>query len=319
MRVYTRQDLSIMQAWPLERKIQVTQAKIMEWYLHYDGKVAVSFSGGKDSTVLLDLARRAFPDIKAVFVNTGLEYPEIQAFVKTVPNVTWLRPDMPFPKVIEQYGYPVVSKEVARRIYYARKGSVWAIRHLNGQNRDGSPSTFSQRYMKWAHLMDAPFLISDQCCYVMKERPLNRFTKETGLQPIIGTMACESIRRQMAYLSTGCNAFTKAKPTSQPMSFWTEQDVLQYLKMTGIPYASAIYGDIVEEKGKLVTTGAKRTGCMFCMFGAHLEKRPNRFERMAQTHPKQYDFCINRLGCGKVLDYMGIPYGCTGGDENIAG
>ena len=90
MPVYTRQDLSIMQAWPLERKIRVTQAKILEWYHHYGGKIAVSFSGGKDSTVLLDLVRRAFPDVPAVFVDTGLEYPEIREFVKTVPNVTWL-------------------------------------------------------------------------------------------------------------------------------------------------------------------------------------------------------------------------------------
>jgi len=59
MPAYTRQDLSIMQAWPLERKIRVTQAKILEWYHHYGGKIAVSFSGGKDSTVLLDLVRRA--------------------------------------------------------------------------------------------------------------------------------------------------------------------------------------------------------------------------------------------------------------------
>ena len=186
-------------------------------------------------------------------------------------------------------------------------------------NRDGSSSKFAQRYVKWAHLVDAPFLISDQCCAVMKERPLDRFTKETGLQPIIGTMACESIRRQRAYLSTGCNAFTKKQPSSQPMSFWMEQDVLQYLKRTGIPYASGIYGDIVEENGKLVTTGAKRTGCMFCMFGVHLERRPNRFEQMALTHPKQYDLCINRLGCGKVLDYIGVPYGFTGGDNNATG
>ena len=102
MNVYTRQDLSVMQAWPLERKIRVTQAKILEWHHHYGGKVAVSFSGGKDSTVLLDLARRAFPDLPAVFVDTGLEYPEIREFVKTVPNVTWLRPEMPFSKVLER-------------------------------------------------------------------------------------------------------------------------------------------------------------------------------------------------------------------------
>lgn len=303
------QDLKTMQKWPLERKVMVTQTRLTEWYFHYGGKVAVNFSGGKDSTVLLDIARRAFPDIRAVFVDTGLEYPEIRAFVKTVPNVTWLRPEMPFHKVIEQYGYPVISKEVAKRIYYARKGSVWAKQHLQGRNTDGSPSKFAQRYMKWAYLLDAPFLISDRCCYGMKERPLDRFTKETGLMPIVGTMACESARRTSGYLATGCNPFWTSRPASKPMSFWTERDVLRYLKQTGIPYASAIYGEIVEEKGKLKTTGADRTGCMFCMFGAHLEKSPNRFERMALTHPKQYDFCINRLGCGRVLDYLGIPFG----------
>ena len=124
---------------------------------------------------------------------------------------------------------------------------------------------------------------------------------------MVGTMACESKRREAAYLQTGCNAFHMREPKSQPMSFWLEQDVLAYLRMTGIPYAP-IYGDIVEQKGKLVTTGAYRTGCMFCMFALHLEKAPNRFQRMALTHPKQYDFCINKLGCGKALDYIGVPY-----------
>ena len=312
MSVYTRQDLSVMQAWPLERKIRVTQAKILEWYHHYGGKVAVSFSGGKDSTVLLDLARRAFPDMPAVFVDTGLEYPEIRAFVKSVPNVTWLRPEMPFSKVLTTYGYPIISKDVAKRIHYARQGSVWALCHLNGLNADGTLSKYNERYKKWRILLDAPFLISDKCCEVMKERPIRKYARAGGLHMILGTMASESMRRQSAYLKTGCNAYSKRDPTSQPMSFWTEQDVLAYLKMTGIPYAS-VYGEIIEQNGKLTTTGAKRTGCMFCMFGVHLEKQPNRFQRMALTHPKQYEFCIHKLGCGAVLDFLGIPY-CPGGD-----
>ena len=72
--------------------------------------------------------------------------------------------------------------------------------------------------------------------------------------------------------------------------------------------------EIVEKNGRLTTTGAKRTGCMFCMFGVHLEKEPNRFQRMALTHPKQYDFCIHKLGCGKVLDFLGVPYAPNGGE-----
>ena len=150
----------------------------------------------------------------------------------------------------------------------------------------------------------------------MKKGPFHKYTHQSGNMPILGTMATESALRQNTYLKTGCNAFQKKEPTSQPMSFWTEQDVLQYLRMTGIPYAP-IYGDIVEENGKLATTGAKRTGCMFCMFGAHLEKGPNRFQRMALTHPRQHEFCIDKLGCGKVLDFIGVPYepcqGCCHG------
>ena len=237
MNVYTRQDLSVMQAWPLERKIRVTQAKILEWHHHYGGKVAVSFSGGKDSTVLLDLARRAFPDLPAVFVDTGLEYPEIREFVKTVPNVTWLRPEMSFSKVLETYGYPVVSKEVARRVHYARQGSSWALRHLNGFNSDGTPSKFNTRYMKWRVLLDAPFLISDRCCSVMKERPLHKYARANGLHMILGTMASESVRRQSAYLKNGCNAYDKREPTSQPLSFWTEQDVLAYDDLPIVPFS----------------------------------------------------------------------------------
>ena len=190
MNKHTHQDLSIMQAWPLELKIMVTQTKILEWYLRNDGNVAISFSGGKDSTVLLDLARRAYPDIPACFVDTGLEYPEIRDFVKTIPNVTWLKPEMPFHKVVADYGYPVISKDAARRIYYARRGSPWAVMNIQGLNKDGTPSEFYKRYVKWVHLVDAPFLISDYCCDVMKKRPLRKHRRQTGAAPIIGTMAC---------------------------------------------------------------------------------------------------------------------------------
>ena len=294
---FTRQDLSVMQAWSLERKIQVTQTRIIEWYQHYGGKVAVSFSGGLDSTVLLDLSRRIYPDIRAVFVQTGLEYKEIQDFVASVPNVTWLYPETPFNKVISDYGYPVISKEVAKRIEYARKGSLWAVNHLRGVTKDGIPSKYNERYVKWAFLVDAPFLVSEKCCYISKIRPLSRFTKETGCIPIVGTMASESMRRQGAFLQTGCNGFNKKEPSSKPLSFWNKQNILEYIRLTGIPYSS-VYGDIVTspKTRKLVTTGAERTGCIYCMFGVQREKGINRFQRLAQTHPQQYDYCINKLG-----------------------
>ena len=146
---------------------------------------------------------------------------------------------------------------------------------------------------------------------------LKKYQKETGRFPFIGTMASESIYRKKAWLKNGCNAFDSKEPKSQPLSFWTEQDVFEYIKKYNVPYAE-IYGDIVEtgktitridgEHAQLKTTGWDRTGCMFCMFGVQCEKSPNRFERMKETHPKQYDFCINKLECGKVLDEIGVKY-----------
>lgn len=303
---YTIQDLKTMQAWPLWRKVQVTQTRILEWCLYYDYKVYVSFSGGKDSTVLLDLVRRVYPDCPAVFCDTGLEYPEIRAFVKTIDNVVQVRPEMPFSKVIEGYGYPVISKDIAKVVYFARQGSKWALNRFNALNTDGTKSKFKEHYIKYKYLIDAPFCVANTCCRIIKEHPLNKYSRANKMHAITGLKADDSFQRQQAWQQSGCNAYGIGK--SKPMSFWLEQDVLQYLKNLDLPYAS-IYGDIVANgNGILATTGAKRTGCMFCMFGVHLEAEPNRFQRMQTTHPKHWNYCINKLGCGKVLDYIGVPY-----------
>lgn len=305
---YTPDDLKAMQAWSFGRKIQVTQTRIIEWYKHYQGKVYISFSGGKDSTVLLDLARRIYPDIEAVFVDTGLEYPELREFVKTVDNVTWLKPSMNFRKVIETYGYPLISKEQSQFINEYRNTKSPKLRdiRING-NRWGRGKISN----KWRSLVDAPFEISHKCCHVMKKSPCKRYESRTGNHAIIATMACESQNRESAWKRHGCNAFESTRPISQPMSFWTDQDVLHYLKEFDIPYAS-VYGEIKQdENGKYYTTGCTRTGCIFCGFGCHLEKEPNRFQRMKVTHPKLWEYCMKAwneggLGMKEVLEYIGV-------------
>ena len=117
----TSEELQKLRDLPLERKVLVTQTRIIEWYKRFDGQVYISFSGGKDSTVLLHIDREIYPDIPAVFVDTGIEYPEIRQFVKTFDNVTILRPKMRFDEVLRKYGYPIISKEVSESV---RKGRI---------------------------------------------------------------------------------------------------------------------------------------------------------------------------------------------------
>ena len=90
-------QLRMRQAMSLKDKIRFTERRIKEWVDEFgeDG-VYVSFSGGKDSTVLLDIARRLYPNLKAMFDDTGLEYPEIRKFVKTFNNVDILKPQKRF-------------------------------------------------------------------------------------------------------------------------------------------------------------------------------------------------------------------------------
>ena len=316
-------ELEQMQSLPLDAKIRMSMQRIQQWYYAFDGNVYVSFSGGKDSTVLLHLVRRMFPDVKAVFVDTGLEYPEIREFVKKQENVVIIRPALNFKEVILKYGYPLPTKELAKKIHYAKKGSSWAKKFVDGTavDSEGRPSRYRVAE-RWHCLLDAPFEVSNSCCDVMKKAPFRKFERETGLKPFIGTMACESKMGSQAWERTGCNAFESEHPHSAPMSFWTQNDVLTYVRTYGLELAS-VYGDVVETGRQieqferlvpeLKTTKCDRTGCMFCMFGCHLEKSPNRFERMKETHPKQYEWCMRSLeegglGLDDVLTYVGIKH-----------
>lgn len=118
----TSDELRMLQALPLDLKVRRTEQRIREWVDYWGkGHVCVSFSGGKDSTVLLHIVRKLYGDeIPAVFVNTGLEYIEIQQFVKRFSNVVILRPEINFKEVITRYGYPVISKEVSKCIEATR-------------------------------------------------------------------------------------------------------------------------------------------------------------------------------------------------------
>lgn len=243
-------------ALPLEDKVVLSREKIEQWYDAWGGKCYVSFSGGKDSTALAYLAaqelsryRTPIYPLTLVFVNTGLEYPEIQHFVndyavwlqRQFPRIevqlVRLRPKLNIRQVLTRYGYPVIGKKQARFIRDLQnahgQNDATVNLHLTGYNRQGVYCSTMKLADKWHYLKDAPFRISEQCCDVMKKAPTKRYNATSGCVPFTAMMASESQQREKEWKRTGCNAFEGKRPMSKPMSFWAEQDVLHY-EATGL-------------------------------------------------------------------------------------
>lgn len=295
----TKETLLKRLAMPLEGKIALSKVMAREFYEAMNGNVYVAFSGGKDSSVLLDILRSMYPELPGVFSNTGLEYLEIVRHVKRHDNITIIRPERTHKWVFENEGFPIISKIVAKQLRELQnpKESNSNVRnlYLNGVTSDGRKCKRFKLPDKWRFLIDAPFKISERCCDILKKAPFKRFENKTGLKPFVGTMATDSRNRMIQYLNTGCNSLN-GHAMSKPLSFWTEEDIWNYIRMSDLEY-SQIYD-----------MGEQRTGCIFCMFGIHLENFPNRFQRMEKHHPKQWNYCMNKLGCSKLLDYIGIEY-----------
>lgn len=188
---------------------------------------------------------------------------------------------------------------------------------IKGNIPDKDYSAYSLE--KYKFFLQAPFNISNQCCNVMKKAPAKSYHKKM----ITAQMASESRLRTTAWLKNGCNAFNAKVPISNPMSFWTEQDVLLYIRKYELPIAS-VYGKVVTEDEssgqlnfddicnlglfdlgncELHTTGCNRTGCMFCQYGITHEKRPNRLEMIDKvSNPNIRDYCLR----GGAFDTDGL-------------
>lgn len=281
----------------LDDKIKKTQELIDCWVESWgeDG-VFVAFSGGKDSTVLLDIVRKSYQSVVGVFNDTGLELPEIKKFVKETENIITLRPKIPFHKVIEQYGWPVISKTQSEYIdnYRNTKSEKLKDKRLNGFIGRNGRTKMYKISEKWKFMIDAPFKISNKCCAKLKKDPSKSFEKKTGLKPILGIMGSESYERSKIHK---CNVYDSKRPISMPMLHWNDNDVWEYIKKYNIRYSTAY------------DKGWKRTGCIFCMYGVHMEdQNNNRFHILKKEHPKLYDYCINKLGANEVLDFIGVKY-----------
>lgn len=283
----TIQELRERQAWTLEQKIDHSLGTIEAFVNRMGGvdKVYVSFSGGKDSTVLFHLARRLYPDILGVFCNTGNEYPDIIRFVRQMQadgaNIQVIRPKLTPRKVWEKYGFPLVGKDMARYIHDIKSNpnSKSSQLRLSKDTRFGISD-------KWRYLANEQYDVHNICCHKLKEEPMHRFSKETGRVPIIGVMASESKRREVDYVKNGgCNYFDGKSPKSQPLSIWTEEDIWAYIDRFNLTIAEIYH------------KGAQRTGCMGCGFGAQFAD-DTRFHVLHRNYPKCYDMVMNYTNNG---------------------
>lgn len=320
----TNDELKMLQSLPLDVKIAKTKQRIREFVDFYgeDG-VYISRSGGKDSDVLAHIIKQMYKNIVGVFINTGLELDSVRLHaLEECEDIE--KSELTFTQTLIEIGYPIISKEVSQTLEQAKKNAIcgkytYRIKKLNGTLVDKNGNKSMYNIPNYKFLLNAPFNISHRCCDIMKKKPAKNYEKKTGKHAFLGTMTEESLLRKQKWLQNGCNSFESKRPLSQPLSFWTEQDILHYIKKYNVKiseaYGNIVYvdddgmeyeNDIFENSMKLKTTGESRTGCSFCMFG--IIHDTERFLRLKKVEPKKYDYIMRggKFINVKIYDKNGI-------------
>ena len=332
------------QSMPYEFKKDYARIRAQEFYREcgcrdLDCHVSV---GGLDSITLYFFLKSIHIDVPAVSVSS-LEDPSIQKIHRQI-GVISLKPAKKSDGsywtkagIIQEYGFPVLSKEIATKIDALQHPTPdnQTLRHAIVTGETGAYGGFQKNSRmrlpkKWLELFAgyenenegvnyqiAPFKVSAKCCYYLKEKPCTDWARENKSAPYLGLMASEGGRREKALMLHGCNYFGKDTIRSAPFAIFQRQDLLQLALDLDVPVPE-IYGEIkMGKNGQLYTTGEQRTGCSMCGFGIQLEKRPNRFDRLRERSPKEWEYWMRRCckeedgtpyGWGRVLDYIGVEW-----------
>lgn len=351
-------DFKVKMAQPYAFKRAYAETRAWEFYNHPEiaGQVYVAV-GGLDSITLFLFLHSIGIDAPGISVST-LEDASIQRVHKAlgiqrlhsakndISGKPWTKPE-----IIKEYGFPVLSKEIAQKISHLQNPTDKnkTVRHaiITGETgayggyQKSSRMKLSKKWLEKFGGADAegaalgyqaaPFLVSDRCCYYLKEKPCNDYARESGRFPYMGLMASEGGRRQKSLMLHGCNYITPGTKRSCPFAIFNRQDILTLaLEMDAYYQAHwmefgktkidsivpAVYGEIAQgENGQLRTTKAQRTGCSMCGFGVHLEKRPHRFDRLYETNRKEWEFLMFTVGWADVLDYIGVEWRPEGWEE----
>lgn len=286
---------------PLEAKIYKSKMLINEAVDEFSvNSTYISYSGGKDSTVLSHLAKQLYPNITHIFSNTTNEYPETLKHIKWEKesngmNLIITRPvdkygnAFNFKRVVNEYGYPMFTKRIANAIRTYRRAQ-------SDKTRKNSIEYINRMFKKYSCYKELN--ISDKCCDKLKKEPIKKIAKKLNMQcSIIGTLAEESRQREVDWLTYGCNIFYKKTDNQcRPLSFWTEKDIYDYIEKYDVKIS------------KLYEMGYQRNGCIFCGFGIEYESKKglNRYEKLAITHPKMYSYLVHNFS--DILDDCNVRY-----------
>lgn len=322
------QAFMVKQRQPYEFKVIYAEQRAWE-FVNECGRRGLNYHvsvGGLDSITLYLFLKKIGIDAPGISVSM-LEDKSIIEVHKAL-GIERIRPYRKKPDIIREFGYPVLSKEIASKIELLQHPSEKnkTVRHAiitgetgeYGGNRQNTRMKLSD---KWLHLFGgadeegkalgyeaAPFLVSSKCCYYLKEKPCDDWAKAHNSVPFLGLMASEGGRREKALMRNGCNYFGETVIRSAPFAIFHRQDLLQLALDLNVPVPE-IYGEIVRDPdGTLRTTGAQRTGCSMCGFGIQLEKRPHRFDQLLERNPKEWKFWMIDMGWGEVLDYIGVEW-----------
>lgn len=313
---------------PYEIKVRRAEIRVQEWATacaERDMNYHVSV-GGLDSITLLAFVRAVLgPDVPGVSVSS-LEDKSVSSVHREM-GVISVRPEKNMRQVIEEFGYPVISKQVSSKLsrlqtpgdtspiikaFMTGDEGAWGGYKHNEKFKlpDKWIALFGGLYKDFRPDLDckvAPFRVSDKCCYWMKEYPMQKYAEDHRSWPFLGLMQSEGGRRVYSLRLHGCNYIGESTARSCPFNFFTRSDVLK-LAMELNVHVPEIYGRIIKTADGYETTGAKRTGCVMCGYGIHLDKRPHKFDRLYDRNPKEWHFWMYDMGWGEVLDYIGVEW-----------
>jgi len=272
--------------YPLEYKIMLAKRRIQRAISDYgEDNCYLSFSGGKDSTVVSHIVSSLGYKLEHVFSNTRLEYPECIDFSNKWCKKQGVKLTMVLPKKLPQeiwkeYGYPMFSKEIAT-----------ILERIRVHNRV-SPKKLKKvkSFLKYKDVK-----ISAQCCYYLKKKPMKDWQKTSDKKvAIMGVRANESQMRRVVWIRKGCIYETKDQVVVQPIIFFTDKDIWDYAKKFKLKFADIYYN------------GLKRNGCFCCGFGCHLTDE-NNFVKLKKRNPILWKNIMNHWGFEKICKKCDIP------------